>query len=376
MTGRSCTTRAVNHGRDVRRGWDSTGFGQPAREPLSGTASADRDGHALRLRSSDRGSSSPETGLSGAVSTARFGARCPADPSARVRSGATLQPLLSGRTAKRQRRWGPGSPGRRRRTSRRKQAQEGADLRRRQRRRKTPDPDDGARPRSRRSAPSLRDRPGTGNGTRRDAAVMQRERQGGNGCSDAERLSAGNSSKGGPASRGRVDRQGSSRTVSTAPKRGEPQDRQRDATSPQRAKRRKPSRWCETTRMEQDFRDGLPGAEGTAGRCSGSGRFDRMSMEGRTAHRSARVRGCVNRIPGEKVVYDQGVRVAPEWSARERLADSPSGASRAVRGRPQGPAGNGEGRRGGRKDQRPATRIDRAIPAHRKMNGGHEPPSA
>jgi len=36
-------------------------------------------------------------------------------------------------------------------------------------------------------------------------------------------------------------------------KRGGPQDRQRDATSPQIEKRRKPSRWCETTRAERDF---------------------------------------------------------------------------------------------------------------------------
>jgi len=41
-------------------------------------------------------------------------------------------------------------------------------------------------------------------------------------------------------------------------KRDEPQDRQRDATSPRAVARRKPSRWCETTRTEHDFGIGIP----------------------------------------------------------------------------------------------------------------------
>jgi len=64
-------------------------------------------------------------------------------------------------------------------------------------------------------------------------------------------------------------------------KRGGPQDRQRDATSPQIEKRRKPSRWCETTRAERDFGGWTSGAEARTGRLRGSGRFARMSMEGR-----------------------------------------------------------------------------------------------
>jgi hypothetical protein len=41
-------------------------------------------------------------------------------------------------------------------------------------------------------------------------------------------------------------------------KRDEPHGRQRDATSPRAVARRKPSRWCETTRTEQDFGIGIP----------------------------------------------------------------------------------------------------------------------
>jgi len=40
--------------------------------------------------------------------------------------------------------------------------------------------------------------------------------------------------------------------VPMARKRDEPQGRQRDATSPHLSQRRKPSRWCETTRAERD----------------------------------------------------------------------------------------------------------------------------
>jgi hypothetical protein len=42
-------------------------------------------------------------------------------------------------------------------------------------------------------------------------------------------------------------------------KRGEPQDWQRDATSPQSFARRKPSRWCETTRAERGWTGGAVG---------------------------------------------------------------------------------------------------------------------
>jgi hypothetical protein len=42
-------------------------------------------------------------------------------------------------------------------------------------------------------------------------------------------------------------------------KRYEPHGRQRDATSPRAAARRKPSRWCETTRAERDSGIGIPG---------------------------------------------------------------------------------------------------------------------
>jgi hypothetical protein len=44
-------------------------------------------------------------------------------------------------------------------------------------------------------------------------------------------------------------------------KRGEPHDWQRDATSPRPFERRKPSRWCETTRTERDSEAGSLGTE-------------------------------------------------------------------------------------------------------------------
>jgi hypothetical protein len=47
-------------------------------------------------------------------------------------------------------------------------------------------------------------------------------------------------------------------------KRSEPQDRQRDATSPQLRARRNPSRWCKTTRTERDFEAGSLGPRSRA----------------------------------------------------------------------------------------------------------------
>jgi len=57
-------------------------------------------------------------------------------------------------------------------------------------------PDDGARPRSRRFQPSHPDERDTGDGAARGRAVAGRERQGGKGRGDAERLSAGIPSRG------------------------------------------------------------------------------------------------------------------------------------------------------------------------------------
>jgi hypothetical protein len=73
-------------------------------------------------------------------------------------------------------------------------------------------------------------------------------------------------------------------------KRGEPQDRQRDATSPRSFARRKPARWCETTRSERDAGRVVPSARGSSeppdagssqGLGSGSGRALETSVEGR-----------------------------------------------------------------------------------------------
>jgi hypothetical protein len=47
-------------------------------------------------------------------------------------------------------------------------------------------------------------------------------------------------------------------------KRGEPHDRERDATSPRRRGRSKPPRWCKTTRAEHGTGSGFPNPEGTS----------------------------------------------------------------------------------------------------------------
>jgi hypothetical protein len=93
-----------------------------------------------------------------------------------------------------------------------------------------------------------------------------RQRQEGNDRGDAERLSTGNILRGVRVAL-RGSRNGSRPALTggvpgrASTKRSEPHDRQRDATSPQTSRRRKPSKWCKTTRTEQDFRSGPPRAE-------------------------------------------------------------------------------------------------------------------
>jgi hypothetical protein len=69
-------------------------------------------------------------------------------------------------------------------------------------------------------------------------------------------------------------------------KRGEPHDRQRDATSPQTFARRKPSRWCKTTRAERGWTGGAVGPKGAPGQPGASGKWTRevMSVEGQSGH--------------------------------------------------------------------------------------------
>jgi len=85
----------------------------------------------------------------------------------------------------------------------------------------------------------------------RIGVALGSERQGGNDRGDAERLSEGNYFEGQVQHRGDVPCATGLIAGDTGPKRDEPQDRQRDATSPQANERRKPSRWCETTRAER-----------------------------------------------------------------------------------------------------------------------------
>ena len=71
-------------------------------------------------------------------------------------------------------------------------------------------------------------------------------------------------------------------------KRGEPQDRQRDATSPQRVEQRKPSGWCETTKAEQDPGGWSPPGRSAVSPPRGSGCSACTSMEGCQARRRSR----------------------------------------------------------------------------------------
>jgi hypothetical protein len=132
----------------------------------------------------------------------------------------------------------------------------------------------------------------------------------------------------------------------SARKRGEPQDWQRDATSPRTSERRKPPRWCETTRAERDGEGWLPRRRSRAERRGGSGRTEAMSVEGRRGCALARAR----RIPGEAVHPDRGGTGALWRGAKTRrvlaLAVLRNGIGAGRFGRPRGPAGDGEGRGG------------------------------
>jgi hypothetical protein len=93
----------------------------------------------------------------------------------------------------------------------------------------------------------------TESGGRADEA--KEERQGGNGCGDTARLQVRGILRGvrhAPSRNVPVDPSTASVVMMAARcrKHGEPQDRQQDATSLRPSERRKPSRWCKTTRTE------------------------------------------------------------------------------------------------------------------------------
>jgi len=88
----------------------------------------------------------------------------------------------------------------------------------------------------------------------RSTASKGAERRGGNGRGDAEQLLSREFFEG-YERRGECDdrpRPLRRHAAIERRKHDEPQDRQRDATSPQLSTRRKPSRWCKTTRAERE----------------------------------------------------------------------------------------------------------------------------
>jgi len=185
------------------------------------------------------------------------------------------------------------------------------------------------------------------------------QRQGCNGRGDAERLSAGSSSRGTDLRRGKARASPIFGSVRTRRKHGGPQDRQRDATSPRFQERRKPPKWCETTRAEQDFGGGTPGAEATTGRRRGSGRYWSMSVEGRQAHRSARVpsRAGVNPREGR---FRPGRSVWLRSGAQARGSRGPSFGRVRADGRRNTSRTTRQRARSRRERERPTTRyVDR-----------------
>jgi hypothetical protein len=91
-----------------------------------------------------------------------------------------------------------------------------------------------------------------------------------------------------------ADHLGGSASVSwerVSAKRGEPHDRQRDATSPRTSVRSKPSRWCETTRAERELDGWCRRPEGVPGQ---------LGALGVDAQKSCRWRGIKSRTPREE----------------------------------------------------------------------------
>jgi hypothetical protein len=125
-------------------------------------------------------------------------------------------------------------------------------------------------------------------------------------------------------------------------KRGEPHDWQRDATSPQPFERRKPSRWCKTTRTERDSEAGSLGTEPDRQQCRFGGvdaregcrwrgvttpEFARQrGPQGQQSQLTARVvsakLGLSRRIPREEV-GENPTRATGEHSVGEPRPEGP-----------------------------------------------------
>jgi hypothetical protein len=95
-------------------------------------------------------------------------------------------------------------------------------------------------------------------------------------------------------------------------KRGEPHDRQRDATSPRTFARRKPSRWCETTRTERGRTGGAVGPTRASGQPGALLEWTRevMSVEGQQATNPRRGRASMPaRRSGAGCTASRGARL-------------------------------------------------------------------
>lgn len=125
-------------------------------------------------------------------------------------------------------------------------------------------------------------------------------------------------------------------------KRGEPHDWQRDATSPRPPERRKPPRWCETTRAERDSEAGSLGTEPGRQQCRFGGvdarkacrwrgvatpelrRAAQAARSARSTHHASDERakvGLSGRIPGEAV--GNPTRATGEHSEEEPRPQGP-----------------------------------------------------
>jgi len=140
-------------------------------------------------------------------------------------------------------------------------------------------------------------------------------------------------------------------------KRGEPHDRQRDATSPRTCLRCKPSRWCETTRAERD--DPL-------GRGSPKG----ASAPGSERSRERRWRGGRNPMGGGRVLRHEGQPLASTLKELEAhggvsIGSPPKRSTGRARKDLEGAVG--DDRTPGRERERPTTRYCARLEESRRV---------
>lgn len=140
--------------------------------------------------------------------------------------------------------------------------------------------------------------PEGGSTARREQAVVTRY-----GCERGELFGGSKASRGARPVSPRhawrttpVARRSASRERVSA-KRGEPHDRQRGATNPRTSVRRKPSRWCETTRAERELDGWCRRPEGVSGQLGALGVDAQESCRWRGGQVTNPKRGWVS-VPG------------------------------------------------------------------------------